>query len=108
MSGRANIIIDQGTSFSTTIQLNYANGSPIDLTSYTIESQIRKDYTSLNAVSFDTVASNTGQISLALSANASANMVYGRYVFDVLATDQFGNSTRVIEGQVNITPQVSR
>lgn len=108
MSTRANIIIDQGTSFETQINLNYSNGSPIDLSTFTVESQIRKSYASLNAYSFSASGNSTGVIVLGLTANACAAIPAGRYVYDVLVTSSAGLATRVLEGQVTVNPSVSR
>lgn len=108
MSSRANIIVDQGTNFQTQINLNNANGSPVDLSTYTVRSQIRKAYSSINAYSFATSANSSGIIVLSLTANASGSIPAGRYVYDILVTSNTGSSTRVLEGQVTVNPSVSR
>ena len=59
MAQKINIIIDQGTTFSTTFTVNDDDGAPIDFTSYTGLAQMRKHYTSSNSTSF-TVSANTG------------------------------------------------
>jgi hypothetical protein len=107
MATKANISIDQGTTFNTEIALTDDGGNPLDLTDYTGESQIRRWYTSSNAVAF-TVNLDSGNIFLSLSANSSANLVYGRYVYDVILTDSHGTVTRVVEGIVTVTPRVSK
>jgi hypothetical protein len=46
-------------------------------------------------------------VTLSLSSNATANIVAGRYVYDVEVT--VANSVyRVAEGIVTVTPQVTR
>ena len=52
MAGFAEITIEQGADFSTTITVNDSNGTPQNLTSYTAASQIRKSYYSTTATSF--------------------------------------------------------
>jgi hypothetical protein len=108
MSSRVNISIDQGASFNTQINLNYANGSSINLASYSAKAQIRKTYTSANTYSFTTAVYANGLLTLALSSNTSNSMSYGRYVYDVIVKDSGGYTSRVIEGQVTINPSVSR
>jgi hypothetical protein len=108
MSTRANIVIDQGTNFSTQITLNDAYGVPVDLTSYTVESQFRKTYTSINAYSFSATANSSGSIVLSINASSSAAVPAGRYVYDLLVKDNAGNATRVLEGQLTVNPSVSR
>ena len=42
MATKANISIDQGTTFTTEILLTDDNGDPLDLSAYTANAQIRK------------------------------------------------------------------
>ena len=107
MATKANITIDQGSSFTTTVNLTDESGNVLDLTGYSAESQIRRWYTSNTAVNFTTALAN-GVISLSLTANSTANLVYGRYVYDVKLTDPANTVTRVVEGIVTVTPGVSR
>lgn len=107
MATKANITIDQGSSFNTTINLTDDAGNLLDLTGYSAESQIRRWYTSNTAIDFDTSLVD-GTIGLSLSSNATANLVYGRYVYDVKLTDPSNTVTRVVEGIVTVTPGVSR
>lgn len=108
MSTRANIFIDQGTTFETQINLVNADGNPVDLSAYTILSQMRKTHASINAYSFSATSNTAGVIVMSLSSNASAAIPAGRYVYDLLVTDTLGNATRIMEGQVTISPSVSR
>ena len=109
MAAKANIIVDQSTTFNTTLDLTDDYDRPIDLTGFTAEAQIRKWYTSSNVVSFDVSLPNAanGQIQLALSANTTKNMAYGRYVYDVITIDGSGTVTRVVEGILTVTPEVT-
>jgi hypothetical protein len=107
MATKANIVIDQGTTFNTEIDLTDESGNSLDLSGYSANSQIRRWYTSSNSVPF-TVTLNSGKIVLSLDANTSANLIYGRYVYDVVLTDPLGAVTRVLEGIVTVTPRVSR
>jgi len=109
MATKANITVDQGTTFSTTVYLTDDNGDPIDLTGYTGRSQMRKHYTSSNSQSFSVSLSNTvGSVSLALTAVQTANLVAGRYVYDVEVVSSTNVVSRIIEGIVTVTPEVTR
>jgi hypothetical protein len=110
MAAKANIIIDQGSTFTTYLALTQDDGSVLDLTGYTARGQIRRWYTSNSYVQFNVSISepNTGFINLALDANTTANMFAGRYVYDIQATDSYGTISRVIEGIVTVTPEVTR
>lgn len=109
MAIKANLIVDQGTSYSTSINLTDDNDSVVDLSSYTANAQIRKTYSSSNAVSFGVeMYGSTGIITLSLTANQTANMVPGRFVYDVLLTDAESVVSRIVEGIVTVTPRVTR
>ena len=109
MAIKANLFVDQGATFATKLVLNDADGVPVDLTGYTASGQIRKHYTSSNATSFTvSLTASTGSVVLSLSANATANLISGRYVYDVEMVDTSGNVSRIIEGIVTVSPNVTR
>ena len=109
MASKANIIIDQGTTFSTDLTLTDEYGDILDLTGYTANSQMRKWYTSSNAAATFTASVNvsTATVTLSLTSNQTSNIASGRYVYDVEITN--GTTTsRISEGIVTVTPQVTR
>jgi hypothetical protein len=109
MATKANLVIDQGTTYTTDLNLTDENGDPLILSGYTANSQIRKHYTSSNSVVFSTsINATAGVITLSLTANQTANMVGGRYVYDVELTDASNSISRIVEGIVTVTPQVTR
>lgn len=109
MATKANLIIDQGTTFSTSIYLTDDNGDVIDLSGYTGRSQMRKHYTSSNSQSFTVSLNNSqGIVTLALTANQTSNLVAGRYVFDVEIVSSANVISRIVEGIVTVTPEVTR
>ena len=89
MATKANISIDQGTSFSTQIDLTDENDDPIDLTAYTASAEIRRWYSSTDAAATFTASTgaNTtaGILTLSLTAAQTSNLEYGRYVYDVIS-----------------------
>lgn len=108
MATKANIVIDQGATFSTDITLTDENGDSLLLSGFTANSQIRKWYTSSNPAATFTTSINvdSGVITLSLTANQTSNIVAGRYVYDV---ELHGDTTsRIVEGIVTVTPQVTR
>lgn len=109
MATKANLVIDQGATFTTTITVADDDGVALDLTGYTGEAKFRKHYTSSNSYSFTvSVAPNSGQVTLALTANQTSNVAAGRYVYDCELTSGTGTVSRVLEGIVTVTPQVTR
>lgn len=108
MATKSNLLIDQGTTFSSIINLTDEEGNPINLSNYTGAAQMRKHYSSSNSVSFAVELTANGRVTLSLSANQTANIVAGRYVYDVEVTDNLGTISRIVEGIVTVTPNVTR
>lgn len=110
MATKTNLIIDQGANFVTSLTVTDNDGLPLDLTNYTGAAQMRKHYTSTTSTAFVvTLGGVNGTVSLSLTANASANLAAGRYVYDVeLTNTSSGIVSRIIEGIVTVTPNVTR
>lgn len=108
MATKVNLVIDQGTTFSTSVTFNSEDGTPVNFTNYSGAAQIRKHYTSSNSVSFSVSLTNTGVVTLALTANQTSNLVAGRYVYDLEVTDSANVISRLIEGIVTVTPNVTK
>ena len=109
MAIKANLIIDQGTTFSTDLSLKDDNGDPLNLSGFTANSVIKKWYTSQTSVPFNVfINTHSGTITLELNANTSINLKSGRYVYDVNVTEMSsGSVSRVVEGIVTVTPSVT-
>lgn len=108
---RANIIIDQGADFSTTITVRDTDGNIKDLTGHTGYGQIRKHYLSETAYDFVIEFQNprsSGQVTLKMSRAETEKIEPGRYVYDVELTDANDIRTRLVEGIVTVTPQVTK
>lgn len=110
MATKANLVIDQGATYNTDIYLLDDNGDSLMLGNYTVASQMRKSYTSSNAISFSCSTNVTeGTITLSLTAAQTAAITPGRFVYDVELTDTYSNTvSRVVEGIITVTPQVTR
>ena len=109
MGAKANIVVDQGPDFSTTITVRDNSGNAINLTNYTGHGQIRKHYTSTTAHNMQIVFENprtNGQITMKLSRTQTANLA--SYVYDVEVTDNANTRSRLVEGIVTVTPQATR
>ena len=109
MAIKANLIVDQGADYVTTLTVTDDDGDVIDLTGFTGAAQMRKHYTSVTSYAF-TVTINAGQgtVDLSITANTSNTIPAGRYVYDCELTDSNGKKSRLVEGIVTITPQVTR
>ena len=109
MAIKSNIVIDQGTDYEVTINVKDANTTPIDLNGFTSQAQIRKYFTSTKKYDFSvTIAANTGEVTLAMSAANTAKISAGRYLYDCVLTSNTNVMSRVVEGIVTINPRVTR
>jgi hypothetical protein len=109
MATKANLVIDQGSTFSADLSLQDENGDALNLLGYTANSQIRKWYSSSSAAATFTTSINdqNGVITLSLTSTQTSDLVSGRYVYDVEVNDG-SIVSRVVEGIVTVTPQVTR
>ena len=108
MATKVNLVVDQGADFTTTLTLNNDDGSLFDLTDYTGASQIKKHYTSSNSTNMSvTLNGNTGIVTLTMNNSVTAAMTSGRYVYDLELTDSANVVSRIVEGIVTVTPQVT-
>lgn len=108
MATITNLVVDQGTTFTTTITLTTDDGSAKDLTDYTVTSQLRKSYYTSTYTDFTTVKVNlTGEITISLTAAQTSALKAGRYVYDVEIASS-SETVRVLEGIVTVTPEVTR
>ena len=109
MATKANLVIDQGATFSTDLTLTDDIGDLLILSGYSANSQIRKWYTSSSpSATFETqINVQSSVITLSLTASQTSNLVAGRYVYDVELS--LGSEvSRIVEGIVTVTPQVTR
>lgn len=102
MASKINITIDQGATFSKTYEFV---SNTLVLT--TANAVIRKHYTSTNAIAF-AVEVDGANVTISMSANVTANIVPGRYMYDVRSTDNSNSVIRVVEGIATITPAMTR
>ena len=108
MAQKQNITLDQGATFSTSFLFQDTNGDPIDYSPYTANSQMRKSYSSSTAYDFTVAMVSNGQVTLSMTANTTNSITAGRYVYDVEVQSPAGLRTRLVEGIVTVTPQVTR
>jgi len=104
------LLIEQGATFSTTVNVEDTAGAAINLYGYSASSQMRKSYyATSNTIITATVTGNAnGEITLSMTAANTANLTPGRSVFDLLITAPSGIKTRVVEGIIVISPGVTR
>lgn len=110
MAAISNIYLDAGSDYSNIITLDSAGGAPLDLTGYTVKSQMRKSYSSSTVYTFTATIFNAvaGQIQLSMTASQTEVIPPGRWLYDVEITSSTGARRRVVEGLVIVTPQITQ
>jgi hypothetical protein len=106
--------LETGTTFNSLITLTDSYGVPYDLNNFNIASQARTSYINPNvAIQFVTTIQDpvNGVVNLSANSSVTANVVpnyVGKLVYDVILTDtNTGNVTRVLEGQIYVSPGVT-
>lgn len=105
-----NQYLEQGTTFNTQITLDGSNGAAYNLYGFTVNSQAKKSYYSSNVIlQFTTSISDfaNGVISLSANSAVTSNIPAGKLVYDVIIADNVGTTTRVLEGQIFVSPGVT-
>jgi hypothetical protein len=110
MATVSNLYVDAGTDYSTIITVAATNGQPLNLTGYNAASQIRKSYNSSTNYSFLTSIYDAalGKVRLQLTNTQSSAIPAGRWLYDVEITSPSGTRTRVVEGILTVTPEITR
>jgi hypothetical protein len=107
----SNLVVNTGTTFTQTFSLENSDSSSIlNLSGYSISAQMRKHAGSSTYISFNAsvVNPNAGTVKVGLGTTTTASLKPGRYVYDVLITDNVGAITRVVEGSVLVREGVTR
>lgn len=105
-----NLVIDQGSHFFVTVVISDELENPLNLSGYTVRSQLRKSYGSNTYTTISTVISSAsaGEITLSLTNTQTSALRSGRYVYDVEIVSSGNIVTRVLEGIITVTPEVTR
>lgn len=105
-----NIIIDQGTTYKTPFSILEIDGTAKDITGAIVRSQMRKSPRSATAINFTAIIEDAvnGKVSMSLTANETSAIKPGRYVYDYEIEFLDGTVERVLEGQVTITPEITK
>ena len=110
MATLSNLYVDQGSTYSSIITVTSSTGSALDLTNYSVASQMRKSHKSSTYHSFTASVydATNGKIRLQLTDEQSGAIPEGRWLFDVEIESPAGVRTRVLEGVVTVTPEITR
>ena len=135
MAIKANLVIDQGTDFSATIDVKTATGQNYDLTNHLVRAHMRKNTYSSDYFGFIcTHTGVTGQITLKMTSGTADGVTEsgtrgtegyvhpqpsqpgtkaisaGRYLYDVEieSNETPTKISRVVEGTITVTPGITK
>ena len=134
-AGRYSFVIEQGATTNFEIQYKDSNNSPIDLTDYTGRLQIRSTYAQNNGELYLTLSSSinpdgtglnfsgsngstpptSGSIGIYIAACTSSALTFNEAKYDLEivsgsddpATGQFPVVTRLLEGRVKLSKEIT-
>ncbi len=109
MATYAELTIEQGATFSSTVTVYDGTDNIFELSGYTPSAQIRKSYytsASSNLTVYVSDAAN-GVITVAMDAANTALLTPGRYVYDLVMANA-NVRLRVVEGIATVFPSVTR
>lgn len=114
-AGKYDITIEQGATFSLVLSWKDSQGNPIDLTGYTAKMDVRRSYSSSDTLlSLRTngegiqIQELNGKINLSASAELTEKLPPVSAVYDLELTSPGGIVTRLLEGRVVISPEITR
>lgn len=112
--GILNLTFSQGATWKLSMTYTNSTGDPINLTNYTARMQARPSYESaitvLNLANGTgiTLGGTAGSIDLLVPATTTAAIGAAQYVYDLEIASASDEVTRVIEGTLQVTPEVTR
>lgn len=104
-----NLTIDKNTNYERTVIFYGLNNTPFDLTNFTANSVIKKNYTSNTEAIFicDIISEANGKMLLSLNYPQLANTKPGKYKYDIILTSPDNEKIKAVEGSVDIIETVT-
>ncbi len=110
-AAKLNMTIEQGTTWSKGLELTSPDGSALDITGHSFRGQMRAAFASADpAATFacGIVEAAAGTVSIALDENTTTGIQAGTYVYDIEMVSPDGSVIRLMEGKIQVTPEVTR
>lgn len=122
MAAQYEINIDQGANFLITLTVKDEVGAPIDLTGFTFRGKIKKSFSDSSSVvdfSFNLLnqVTDTGKVEVSLTDVQTASIpapaqgvsrTLTKYVYDIESVSAGGFVRRWLEGDVLVSPEVTK
>lgn len=113
MSTTTRLVIQQGTTWAISWPITDEQGSPLDVTGYTVRSQVRPAKDADEVLhEFSTELGNAvaeqNAVTLSVPPATSSAWTWRSGVYDVEVVDPQGRVARIAEGTVTVSPEVTR
>jgi hypothetical protein len=109
MTTRANLYVDQGTSFSVTLDLTTGDGDAVNLSDQTFFCGVKKLYSSSTLFTANVsinASAPLNDITLTIQSDQTRDLEPGKYQYDVLMLNN-GSVSKLLEGLIFIIPTVT-
>jgi len=112
MSGKYNIVAEQGATFNLNFTVQ-TDGTAWNFTGYTARMQVRKSTSAANALldlssgDGDITLNSVGEVSVTVDSATMSTIPAGRWVYDIEFTSAGNEVTRLLEGRFIVTAEVT-
>ena len=114
-AGIYNFTIEQGSTFTRTFKYKDSTGTAIDLSNHAIRMQIRDSIgapTPLLSITedngFSVDGTNTNEFTLTISATNTKDLTFNTAVYDIEIEDNANVVTRLLQGKIKLSLEVTR
>lgn len=116
-AGKLNLLVEQGATFRRVLALQDAAGAAIDLTGFTARMQARAKVADPNPPLLDLTSSPAaglavdgaaGTVTVVLTDEQTAALTWTAAVYDLEVESAGGEVTRVVQGTIKVSPEVTR
>lgn len=109
MTTRANLYVDQGTSFAVSLDLTTDGGDEVSLSDQAFYCGVKKLYSSSTLFTANVSIISGGavnDVNLVIQSDQTKDLEPGKYQYDVLMLNN-GLTTKILEGLIFIVPTVT-
>jgi len=110
-----NILVDQGSTYTLAVTYKDSSGTAINLTGYTAAMQLRENYDSATAVlslsspsSGIVITGASGLVTITMSAIQTAALSADTFLYDLEIASPASVKTRLIQGVVVVSAEVTK
>lgn len=107
---QTDLYINQGIDWIEAVDYINDDFTPLNLTGYSFLCSFRTSYSTANISGNLTVSiinAAAGNTRLSMDSADTSNVNAGKYVYDVVMIDNFGNKARTLEGFITFRPGVT-